>query len=358
VMKLRKKIKSILLLFFTSRKSSNFDLEDTKRVLFLRYDRIGDMIITTPVFRSLKFYNKNISISVLASSVNKDVISNSPYVDEIFLNHKNNFIKDLPTLWKLRKLKFDVVVEFDHSVVPHAIIRNLIIKPKKIISIEKNGRYGINGKSLNLYDFYTPRPRDMNYRDICLKTLEPLGVRKFSRKYDLFITNSHKEKADIFLQKFEGKFLIAVNLFGAVKGKFIDISSFLEFQKVLNEKFKDLIFILLFQPNKYRSTLTYKNQSSENVFLSYETKSILDVAALIRKVDIVITPDTSIAHIASAFNKPIITIHENNYKSYSLFKPTSEISSVIYSPRSDSLEGFDVKKLIKYTEQMINNTTK
>ena len=354
-MSLKKRIKSKLLLLFTSRKSLNFDIQEAKKILFLRYDRIGDMIISTPVFKSLKLYKKDISISVLASSVNKDIIHDSPYIDEIFINQKKNFLKDIPTLWKLRKKKFDLVVEFDHSVVPHAIIRNLIIKPKKIISVEKDGRYGLSGKSLKLYDFYTPRPKDTNYRDICLNTLLPLGVKKFSKKYDLFITDSQKEKSNIFLKKFKGKFLIAVNLFGAVKGKFIDINSFIELQKSLNKQFKDLIFIILFQPNKYTNVLAYKKQASENVFLSYETNSILDVAALIRKVDMVITPDTSVSHIASAFNKPIITIHEKNHESYSLFRPVSEISSVIFSPKNDSLVGFDVKKLIKCSVKMIND---
>ena len=61
---------------------------------------------------------------------------------------------------------------------------------------------------------------------------------------------------------------------------------------------------------------------------SYKTASVLDVAALIQNLQLIITPDTSIVHIASAFNRPVISIHENNQDSYQLFAPKSEINRV------------------------------
>ncbi|MDC0597140.1 hypothetical protein OAP43_05215 [Candidatus Pseudothioglobus singularis] len=66
-----------------------------------------------------------------------------------------------------------------------------------------------------------------------------------------------------------------------------------------------------------------------------KTKSILDVAALIKHQDLVITPDTSIVHIASSFNIPIVTIHENNWDSHQLFSPTSEYCRTFFSEFSD-----------------------
>ena len=53
--------------------------------------------------------------------------------------------------------------------------------------------------------------------------------------------------------------------------------------------------------------------------------------ALIKNLDIIITPDTSISHIASAFNKPIVSIHENNLNSYKLFTPTSSLSKTVFA---------------------------
>ena len=88
---LTKRIKAYLLRFFTSKKKArNFDIRNVKKVLFFRYDRIGDMVITTPVFRELKQAYPDIEITVLASKVNQEVLANNPYVDKIYINHKNN----------------------------------------------------------------------------------------------------------------------------------------------------------------------------------------------------------------------------------------------------------------------------
>jgi len=99
----------------------------------LKYDRIGDMIVATPIFRELKNKYPNISISVLASKGNRDVIKYNPYIDNIYTNYKNSLLKDLLSLLKLRKEKFDVCIELEHSVIPHAILRLRIINPKKVI---------------------------------------------------------------------------------------------------------------------------------------------------------------------------------------------------------------------------------
>jgi ADP-heptose:LPS heptosyltransferase len=87
---------------------------------------------------------------------------------------------------------------------------------------------------------------------------------------------------------------------------------------------------------------------------SYKTNTILDVAALISQLDLIITPDTSIVHIASAFNKPVVTIHENNQDSYQLFSPVSNLNKTVFSPKKSTLEGYDIQKVIKYSNELID----
>ena len=67
----------------------------------------------------------------------------------------------------------------------------------------------------------------------------------------------------------------------------------------------------------------------------------------------VISPDTSIVHIASAFNIPIVTIHEDNRDSYQLFAPTSKYSRTVFSEFSDRLDGYNVGKIIENSISLI-----
>ena len=354
-MSLSQKIKASILRWLTHKKLVDFDIKKAQSVLFLRYDRIGDMVITTPVFRELKLAYPHISITVLASKDNQDILLNNPYVDHIVTNHKNNLLQDLPSLLQLRKQQFDVCIEFDHSVIPHAIIRLKVIKPKKVISVKKDGRYGVDGSELLLYDFYTEKLKGQHFRDIWLATLKPFGVKPKSNVYDLFITDTQQKQAQNFIKQYSSKFLVGINLEGAVKGKKIKFSELWQICQGLHKANNNIQVIILTTPGNLQSIYEKVTEGSlDYVVTSYKTDTILDAAALISQLDLIITPDTSIVHIASAFNKPIVTIHENNQDSYQLFAPTSDINKTVFSPKKDTLEGYDVQKVIEYANQFIN----
>ena len=358
-MLLSKKIKAKLLRFLTKNNEKNYDLKDVKKIIFFRYDRIGDMILTTPVFRELKTFSPEIKITVLASKSNKAVLKNNPYVDEIFINNKNNFFGDFQTLLRLRKKNFDACVEFDHSVVPHAILRLKIINPKIIISVAKEGRYGVEGSELLLYNYFTEKKRNFHFRDIWLETLKPFGVKPKSSHYDLFCTDAQKKEAHHFISKFRNKFLIGINLEGAVKGKKIEFNALKEICQGLYKVNKNIQVFILTAPNNHRRIVKMIGKMKlEYVQSSFKTNTIMDVAALINQMDLIITPDTSIAHIASAYNKPVVTIHENNQDSYQLFAPTSELNRTIFSRSQKGISDFSVLLLLRYCDELIKNIIK
>ena len=353
-MSLTTKIKAYLLRFFTSKKARDFDIRNVKKVLFFRYDRIGDMVITTPVFRELKIFIPEIKITVLASKANQSVLSNNPYIDDVFVNHKNSFLNDFQTLFWLRKKKFDVCVEFDHSVVPHAILRLKIINPKIVISVAKEGRYGVKGSELKLYDFYTEKKNNLHFRDIWLETLSPFGISPKSNQYDLFCTNSQIQVAKNFITKFYSKFLIGINLEGAVKGKRIQNTELEQICRGVKQENIDIQIIILTSPKNHQAvSKLVQDLELDYVAVSFKTRTILDVAGLIKHLDLIISPDTSIVHIASAFNKPIVSIHEKNQDSYQLFSPTSSLTRTVFSPRENSINGFDVRKVIEFSNELI-----
>ena len=89
-----------------------------------------------------------------------------------------------------------------------------------------------------------------------------------------------------------------------------------------------------------------------NVYLPYPTFSIIDLCALIMRMNIVITPDTSVVHMASSFNIPTISIHERNQDSYNLFRPQSSLSRTVFSKEPNSLNGFKISEVVKFYNEI------
>ena len=346
-------LKALILRVITKKKNINFDIKNSSKVLMLRYDRIGDMIISTPVFRELKIAYPHMEINVLASKSNAIILKNNPNVDNIYLNNKNNLLFDLPVLWKLRKKQIDLCFEFDHSVVRHAILRLKIINPKKVISIKKDGRYGVRGDDLEIYDFYVDKLKDAHFRDIWLSMLNHLGIKALSTQYDIFFNKKEEIQAVEFLNSFKGKFLVGINLEGAAKGKKIQFKELKEICIGLFKFNKNVQIIIITSPNKEQLVKRkIALMGLDYVLSAYKTITILAVSALIKNLDMIITPDTSIAHIASAFNKPVITIHENNSESYKLFAPISDLNRTIFSINHNNLKGFSVDSIINASREL------
>jgi len=352
--KIKQTIKASILRWMTQKKGSDV-ISTPKNILFLRYDRIGDMIITSPVFREFKKAYPNSKIYVLASKTNSEIIKFNPHIERIYLNHKHSFIKDIPTLLKLRKLKIDIAVEFDHSVVPHAILRLKIIKPKNIISVSKNGRYGLSGEELKLYDQYSNKGQDEHARDIWLRTIKSFTGKVTDRHYEIFLNEASNYKSEQFIKQIASDFYVGFNLEGAVKGKRISFSDFEELANQIKKILPNAKVILFCHPKKI-DQLNKKIEISKltNVCLSYPTFSIIDLCALVMKMNLIITPDTSVVHIASAYNIPIISIHENNIDSFKLFMPQSSISRTVFSEEPDSLNGFKISEVLKFFKEIIN----
>ena len=116
----------------------------------------------------------------------------------------------------------------------------------------------------------------------------------------------------------------------------------------------DIRIILMASPNHRDNLLELVNEISlDFVSPSFETKTILEASALIEKLDMVISPDTSIVHIASAFNIPVISIHEKNNESYRLWAPTSKLSNTIFSKNEVGLFDYNVDQLLSSAGDII-----
>ena len=253
-MKKNKKIKAFLLKLLTNKRKILFDIKKSKNVLVLKYDRIGDMVVTTPIFRELKKAYPSISISVLASKENKDVIKNNPYIDKIYTNYKNSIFNDLPTLLKLRKKSFDVCIELEHSVIPHAIFRLKIINPKKIITIHKDGRYGVKGSELELYDYFTEKDKKSHFGKIWLDTLIFFGITPSSNKYDFFLSNVERDRAKSFVFSMGNKIKIGINIEGSFPEKCIQKN---ELKQICSGLFNNFSNIIIDNTTKDQLTITF-----------------------------------------------------------------------------------------------------
>ncbi|MCJ7458301.1 MAG: glycosyltransferase family 9 protein [candidate division Zixibacteria bacterium] len=86
------------------------NLAGTEKFLIVRTDRIGDLILSTPVAEVLKRNYPKSRVVMLVSPYTKDLLQNNPWVDEVITDDNTGFKGLLKSIKILREGKFDVVV--------------------------------------------------------------------------------------------------------------------------------------------------------------------------------------------------------------------------------------------------------
>ena len=300
---------------------------DIKSILFLRYDgKIGDMIVNSLMFREIKKVYPNIKIGVVARGAAIDIIKNNPNVDEIYEYHKDRKkIKDLAL--KIKEEKYDLLIDFSEMLrVNQMMLINLCGARINI---------GLDRKDWKLFDLSIESGKDFKWTEHITKRylayLIKLGLKKenIDISYDIYLKN--EKKYEIFFNKIKENKKLILNPYGASKHKSFSIETL---ENIINYlKDKDIAIILVYFGDKYEE-LKFLEKKYKYVYIPKKIESILDTAILIKKSDYVISPDTSIVHIASAFNKKMITVYPPKGGKYGVdhlvWAPKSEYSKVIF----------------------------
>ena len=300
---------------------------DIKSILFLRYDgKIGDMVVNSLMFREIKKVYPDIKIGVVARGAAIDIIKDNPNVDKIYEYYKDRKkIKDLAL--KIKEEKYDLLIDFSEMLrVNQMMLINLCGARINI---------GLDRKDWKLFDLSIESSKDFKWTEHItnryLAYLIKLGLKKESIdiSYDIYLKD--EKKYETFFYKIKENKKLILNPYGASKHKSFNIETLENIITYLKDK--DIAIILVYFGDKYKE-LEFLEKKYKSVYIPKKIESILNTAILIKKSDYVISPDTSIVHIASAFNKKMITVYPPKGGKYGVdhlvWAPKSEYSRVIF----------------------------
>lgn len=77
------------------------------KLLITRHDKIGDFVVTLPLFKAIKEQYPQVELYALVSKINFDFAKNIPFIDGVLLYDKNNPSK---TLKDIKNHQFDAVI--------------------------------------------------------------------------------------------------------------------------------------------------------------------------------------------------------------------------------------------------------
>jgi ADP-heptose:LPS heptosyltransferase len=309
------------------RKPVDFDNINPTKILLIRLDYIGDVVMTSPTFPLLKQRFPDASISLLTNSIAKQLLQGDKNIDNIYvfnwpwrhLRKSDGFtfqkIKVLIKLVaQLRREKFDMVVDF-RGDIRFLLLFGVFIGAKVKLSNSRSGNRDIPDH-VSAYDI---AKHEVERTQDIIKCV--IQTEKYTRP-NIQITRQKESEAIELLEKITGSAFSSNSIVVApFSSKDIKSWPLAHFQRVISYlSSRHTIFIV--GTSEDEPVATALIDKCENVFSLAGKTSIVQLAAVTKLCSLVVGIDTGVLHIASCFSTPILAI----------FGPTRSIEYRPYSP--------------------------
>lgn len=287
---------------------------------------LGDGIIYSGYPKEIKKLYPEAQLDIIATKVHAKALDNNPYIDNIY--HFNTYNKPftritrtkiylnplfhIKNLLKLRKQKYDIVIDVDSSYKWSNLFMIKFIMGKNYKQENRilSGKYRKNNKYKYDENFLLK-----TYTHLFGDTQSGGGNSAFSVldkdidskiKYDIYIQENNLKKAENYFNSITDNKKIIFN--GDGSDKSISKEKITDTLKTILNTFPEYhIFILGYDGYLQKYTEILNTVNSNRLHITYKT-SIEDIKALIKYADLLISIDTSLIHIASALNTNVCEI--------------------------------------------------
>ncbi len=295
------------------------------RVLFLRHDRIGDMILSTGLLRAIADSHTTIKLDVLASPANAPVLREDPHVDNVIVFDRTKPTGYFSALRRLRRTKYDAVID----CMPTAPSLTTLLL---MWASGATHRVGVAGRGNDAaLTLPVPSNRDaVHVVDQLAALAAAFGVHRHRVSFHprLYLAEREQERAS---ETWGGG--------SAESGRrlLVNVSAGRAFRRWPDERYVAVIRHALARESRLRVVVIAAPDDRERAetiaqdsgarFVS--TPSLRDALALVATADFLFTPDTGVAHAASAFERPAVVMHiDGTARQWGLYQsPGRELSS-------------------------------
>ncbi|MBN3041001.1 MAG: glycosyltransferase family 9 protein [Candidatus Omnitrophica bacterium] len=284
-------------------------MKKPQRILIIRTDRLGDVILSTPVIKNLKMAFPEAYVAFMCRPYTKDVLEGNPYLDEVIVYDKygkdKNFYQTLRFAKYLKSKKFDLALILHPTNRAH-LLTYLARIPERI-GYDRNLGFLLTKRIVHKKQ--EGRKHELDYT---LDILRFLGIKIVDETAYFPVNEKARKKINNLLGDYaieDAEKIIAVHPCASCSSKRWPIKNFIKLIDLISKEFKAR-FILV--ASEKEAILADELAGYPGIIDLRAKLSISELGALLERADLFISNDSGPVHIAASLKKPVIAIFGRN----------------------------------------------
>jgi ADP-heptose:LPS heptosyltransferase len=271
------------------------------KVLIIRFSSIGDIVLTTPVIRCLKKQIPGAEIHYLTKSNYLQILSSNPYIDKI--HYLEQSLQAIIT--ELKRENFDYIIDL------HNNLRSL--KVKDALKVKSFSFDKLNVRKWIYTSLKWNLLPDIHIVDRYMNTVASLGVANDGAGLDYFIS-----KEDI-IKETDLPTPHQLGYVGIVIGAALNTKKYpLHHVKKICELLDHPIVLLGGLEDADEGDRIAASDKIK-IYNACGKFGLNESADLVKRAKLVVTNDTGLMHIASAYNKTVISLWGNTVPAFGMY---------------------------------------
>ena len=279
--------------------------KENLRILLVRNDKIGDLVLATPAIRALRETYPKSYIAMLVSSYARDVVVGNPDLDEVIVEYEGKLSNFSQLLQEVRSRRFDVAIIL-FPFFRTALLAFLCGIPLRISTGFKFYQFLFNRL------IYLRRSKGLKHEiDYNLDLVRLIGADTLNKKPCITVNREDEEYVDRFLKEIGVKnndILIGLNPGSGFSARKWREEYFAELAVMFKQRL-DAKVLILWGPGEKELAEKVLKLANGTAKLAFETK-IKQLAALMKRCNLIVTNNTGPMHIAAAVGAPMVELFD------------------------------------------------
>ncbi len=277
------------------------DKNSISKILIIKLRGIGDVVLSTIIFDSLRKEFPTAEIDYLTEKPSDQILKNFNFINNVLVLDRKSTANRIKTAHLIRKSNYDLVMDlFSNPTTAQ-------------LTFFSGARYraGFPYKGRKYaYNLFGPIERGkFHAAELHIEFIKEIGLSIANKKLEYVLNKSDISFANNYLNQNElsGSSLIGLSPSGGWESKRCTPEKFAEIADKVIEKF-DSDLILLWGPED-KNDVDKITKLMKNEAICAPATTINQMAAFISKCDLFIANDSGPMHISTAVGTPTLSIH-------------------------------------------------